>query len=322
MKQLPRFIAFWARLLQEILSRPAVLIHCHDLDTLLPGLIAGRLKGVPVVLDAHESYYHMACSHFPPLIAKAIHLLERGFVPRTDAVIAACEATRQRYSGLGAKLAIRVGNWKALEDFNFEHTLLKEERRRLGLPTDDELVVGYIGYFSPNRGVLNLIEAVCAEEGVHLLLAGTGLQQKAIEERIRGEERIHYLGWLDPMMVPFYTCLADCIYYCYEPSTPFAPFNAPNKLYEALAAGRAVIASDIGGELSDVVRQTGCGVLVEKPSVEAIRQAIGQMKDRQLLARYQEAARRAALHEYNWARAEPNLFGLYEALLDGKELQL
>jgi hypothetical protein len=51
---------------------------------------------------------------------------------------------------------------------------------------------------------------------------------------------------VDPARIPLYTAMWDVIYYGLDASNPNARYSAPNKLFEALAAGRAVLCNDCG----------------------------------------------------------------------------
>ena len=68
-------------------------------------------------------------------------------------------------------------------------------------------------------------------------------------------------------------CITDSIR-----QNPNARFSAPNKLYEALAAGRPLITGDFG-EIADVVREAECGIVLPVYSAEEIRKALAAMKD-------------------------------------------
>ena len=59
-----------------------------------------------------------------------------------------------------------------------------------------------------------------------------------------------------PPRSPHYTCASDVIYCGFDPAMPNFRFAAPNKLFEALAAGKPLITPDIG-EIGDLVRGNG-----------------------------------------------------------------
>ncbi len=85
-----------------------------------------------------------------------------------------------------------------------------------------------------------------------------------------------------------------------QPTTLNHRLTTPNKLFEAMAAGVAVVASDLPG-MAPIVRETGCGLVVDPTSAEAISAALRDLLD-DPAARAVMAARglEAAHSTYNW----------------------
>jgi len=176
-------------------------------------------------------------------------------------------------------------------------------------------VVSYIGGFSRNRLLLPLIETMRSLPDTTLLLAGDGHQRAALEQAIQGISNVRYLGWIPAEKVPLYTCLSDVIYYCLKPDYPGAIYNSPNTLSNAMAAGRPVIANNLG-DLGRIIQRTGCGLLLEEVTPETISKAIRKLKDpalRQVLGTSGHAAAKA---EYNWQVVQQRLLSLCSSLLD------
>ena len=63
MRQPVPLLTFWWKLVGALRHVQADVIHCHDLDTLLPGWIAARRTGAKLVYDSHECYPAMYASH-------------------------------------------------------------------------------------------------------------------------------------------------------------------------------------------------------------------------------------------------------------------
>jgi glycosyltransferase involved in cell wall biosynthesis len=148
------------------------------------------------------------------------------------------------------------------------------------------------------------------------LLWGDGHLRVAVEAAAVQTANVHYLGWLPAEDVPLHTHLADVIYYCLVSDYPGAIYNAPNTLSNAMAAGRPIIANDVG-DLGRIVRQTGCGVLLPEVTPQAIRQAVEALRDPGARQQLGSAGRAAAESNYNWAAAERELGRVYAQLLGG-----
>ena len=86
-----------------------------------------------------------------------------------------------------------------------------------------------------------------------------------------------------------------------QPSTLNHRLTTPNKLFEAMAAGVPVVASDLPG-MAGIVRETGCGVLCDPTSPAAIAAAIRSILEapEDERAAYRERALAAAHGTYSW----------------------
>ena len=309
-KQGLRFLRLWQWFADEMRQLQPHVVHCHDFDTFPAGVWHwSKDRRVHLVLDAHENYYIQMKPFVSTPVACAIKMVERLLTQRAHLVIAACEATAEYYRALGARKTVVVGNWKDPASYQFAPKELLSQREELGI--GDRLVVAYIGNLSRWRAVLPLIQVVRERTQFFLILGGRGDQEEALRAACSGADNVYFPGYIHPREVPLLTALSDIIFYGFDPAHPSAPYNAPNKLYEALAAGKAVLATDIGGELSRVVREEQCGLLIPEPTPVAISHALDRLQDRCFLAELQRQARRASERQYNWAKARNRLIEAY-----------
>ena len=63
------------------------VVHCHDLDTLPLGFVLGKLKGKPIVYDAHESFPDMLEGSVHPTVQRALVWLETFLIRRVNLLI-------------------------------------------------------------------------------------------------------------------------------------------------------------------------------------------------------------------------------------------
>ena len=95
--------------------------------------------------------------------------------------------------------------------------------------------------------------------------------------------------------------------------------SQPIKMYEYMAAGLPVIASDFP-LWREVVEGIGCGVCVSPFDTEAVAKAIDSLLgDPERAQRMGERGRRAVEERYNWTREEEALLDLYVLLVDQTE---
>lgn len=302
---------FWQTAIQRGLALKPDAVHCHDLDTLYAGARLKKRLGCKLVYDAHEDYPALMSLYLPRPFVAALSWLERRLLKNVDATITASSVFADKLSARRVQNVVTIGNYQPIAPFDaLRPEAVAAARSALGLKPE-QLVIAYIGGFTRNRLLLPFIEAARGLPGVQALLWGDGHQRAAVEEAVKDAPNVRYLGWLPAVDVPLYTSVADVVYYCLRPDYPGAEFNAPNTLANAMAAGRPILANDVG-DLGRIVRQTGCGLLLDSVTPESIRAAVEQLRDPALRQRMGRAGRAAAEAEYNWAAAAERLIKIYD----------
>ncbi|MCY4466182.1 MAG: glycosyltransferase family 4 protein [Chloroflexi bacterium] len=173
-------------------------------------------------------------------------------------------------------------------------------------------IVGYVGrlqMIGMDKGVASLVEALAAVPGAHLALVG-GPEEMAESLRERwiglGLPRQHFLytGQVPPAAVPQYLRAFDVCAMPHPATAQFANYTSPLKLFEYMAAGRAIVASDLAS-WADVLNQEETALLPPPGDTEAWSNAIMRLCDNLALRRrLGAAAREKALAHYSWdARA-------------------
>ena len=292
------YLAVYLKLIVQAWRISFDIIHCHDLDTLPLGFLVGRLKRKPVVYDAHENFVGMLAGNVHPWVCRALTWIEDSLIARVDLLITVGEKLRQSFVARGARRTAVVGNWKSLKDYQRTEEQNQELRRKLGVP-GNALVITCITQLLKNRMIGELVEAARAFPEVYVVLAGKGAMEEQVRKWAAQEPRIIYPGFLHASEVPAYTCASDVIYCGFDLTNPNAAFAAPNKLFEALAAGKPLITPDVG-EIGDLVRRANCGEVLPEMSVSALREAINLARDPYIRAVWTRNAQDLGRREMNW----------------------
>jgi len=293
-------------------------IHCHDLDTLPLGFVLGKLKRKPVVYDAHESFPDMLEGSVPRVVQRCLVILENFLVRRVDLLITVGEKLRRHFVGRGARRTAVVGNWKRRDDFSRSEAQNLALRKQLGIPQDRLLIV-CITQLLKDRKIEELLQAANECPNVHVIISGKGILQPLVEKAALDNPRIHYLGYISGVQIADYTCAGDAIYYGFDPENPNARYSAPNKLFEALAAGRPLVTGDFG-EIAEVVREAECGIILPRYSGEEVARAFQILEDPAVRNRMASNAARHGRGEINWEKAEQVLAAEYSRLLPNNGL--
>lgn len=187
----------------------------------------------------------------------------------------------------------------------------------LGLPPGRRVVL-YHGGFFPHRGVEELLVAIREIPDTTLVLMGYGVLEPVFRARADAPEladRVRLLPAVPPDELLFWVAGADVVAMPIQPTTLNHRLTTPNKLLEAMAAGVPVVASDLPG-MATIVRETGCGLLVDPEDPSALATAIRALLDappeeRSALRRRCLAAAHAT---YNWETQVTGLLSEYTRL--------
>lgn len=187
-----------------------------------------------------------------------------------------------------------------------------DAREQLGW-SKTQCVVGFVGrlqMLNMDKGVGTLVEALGQLEQVALALVG-GPDDMAEMLRARwlaqglSEDDFLYAGQVPPERVPVYVRAFDICAMPHPFTTQFAYYTSPLKLFEYMAAERAIVASDLPG-WADVLQHERNALLVPAGDTDALAAAIARLRDDAALRRQLgEQARRDVLAHYTWdARAQ------------------
>ena len=237
--------------------------------------------------------------------------------PRFDATVAVSRAVASQLVERDSvpEESIRV-IWNGVDTEQFRpprgRRVDVEIRRELGLQQEGTLLIGSVGRLSPEKGLGTLLESVARlERGsrtVHVALVGDGPERGTLEQQasqLRLTERVHFLGARDDIatLLPTFDVFA----------LPSQHEALPYALVEAMAAGRASVASEVGGvpEILDSSR----GRLVPPSDVPALTSALEQLLDDDLRDRLGRAARRYAEEHLSVEAMTRQYEELYSSLL-------
>jgi teichuronic acid biosynthesis glycosyltransferase TuaC len=255
-----------------------------------------RLIGVPAVVKLHGSDMNMIAKLPGP------RRLLRLALPRAARVVAVSRALADEARALGvpAERVSIVMNGVDADLFRPRDRAIA--RRELGLPADAATrIVLYVGNLKATKGVLDLAAAFerIAETHpqLHLAVVGGGDARAALETVAgRWPGRITLAGARPLSEVPQWMAACDVL------TLPSWAEGTPNVVLEALASGRRVVASSVGG-IPDLVTGDALGELIPARDVTALASALG----RAALADYDPLAVAKLAARGGWAESAARL---------------
>ncbi len=292
----------WWRLAAKLgLRDPFDAIHCHDLDTLPIGVQLKRRTGRPLVYDCHEVFGYMIEEDMPGPVVRAAFSLERRLAPQADRIIAVNEAVKRYIDGVTGRDSVLVRNCQEL--------VLDAYRP----PSAPAFTLLYVGTLHKSRFLLPAIDVVGSMPDVRLVLGGAKALASEVAARCAQHPNTTYLGPVPNERVLPLTLDAHAVLSMFDPTHRINQVGFPNKIYEAMAAGRPSIVTQ-GLPMADLVEREGCGLAVPYTD-DGLRSAIERLRgDSGLAERLGRNGLAAAQREYNWNVEKARLVRLYESL--------
>jgi glycosyltransferase involved in cell wall biosynthesis len=182
--------------------------------------------------------------------------------------------------------------------------------------TDHRVIVGYAGHLYPWKGVDILLEALARIPAIRAAIVGghdkepdlARLQTQA--ERLGLTDRVTFTGLVAPGHVAGHLQKADILALPNPPSAISSHSTSPLKLFEYMAAGKAIVASDLPA-IREVLHDGVNALLVRAGDAQALAAGIQRLADDGALrARLGRAARRDVA-EYSWDRRAERLEALF-----------
>ena len=312
-----RFQRFTSKLVvicREAFRIKGDLYHVHDPDLLIVGLIL-RAAGRRVVYDIHEDLPTkiLLKMYLPKAIRKPLQWIvervEDAAASFMSGLIAATPALKDRFLNVNPNV-VTVNNYPVLEEFARPATVDWKTRRR---------AVTYFGGISEARGIKEMLTAVNLlprNLDVKLELAGW-FYVKALQTELTATPQWQCVNWYGELDRNGLTTLLNGVVAGLVILHPEKSFivSQPTKLFEYMAAGIPVIASDFSFWRS-IIQEANCGILVNPFDTQAIAAAIDYLVSNPREAETMGQRGRIAVEKrFNWSNEERTLLLFYSSLL-------
>jgi glycosyltransferase involved in cell wall biosynthesis len=300
------------RVYRAALSTKADIFHFHDPELLPYGLLIKLTTRAKTVYDSHECYPEdIRNKEWLPRpirvpVARAYQLLEDLAVRRLDLVVAATPYIHKRFERI-ARRVVTVNNYPKREEFAIEAS------------SDTASIrdgVCYVGAISEIRGILPFLDSLSyTQPSIKVYIAGS-FANDAIKEAAFSHpnwRRVEYYGQVSRSQIRqiYKRSFAGIVNFLRAPNHEY---SQPNKLFEYMAAGIPVIASDFA-LWKQIVEPTPCGITVQPDSALALANAINLLYEDRALA---HAMGRSGVHaiatQYSWEQEGIKLINAYREI--------
>lgn len=314
LRRLREFLRVQRRLARASGNLDAVYVRAHF--AAWPTARRMRRRGVPVVQEINGPYSDVVTA-WPSMRAlePAFTALQRWQFAHADALIA---VTANLADGVNAEIGrgdtVVIGNGANTEVFRPGLAPLP------GVPGPYAV---FIGALAPWQGISTILSAARSggwPAGVALVVAGDGAMRREVEAAAAGGN-VTYLG-----SVPYTDAarlVSNAVASLVVQDTLDRAMSgiSPLKLYEAMAAGTPVIASDMPG-LADTVSSCGSGIVVAPGDPDAVAAALSRIVDEPDTASAMgERGRACAVAEFSWASAARRTADVVESAIRRRRAQ-
>lgn len=306
------------------------LLHAHSpVLNALPALWVGRKLGIPVVYEIrafwedagvdHNSYAEGSWKY------RMIRSLETWTCHRARQIAVLCKGLKTDLIRRGvpaAKMTV-IGNGVNLEDFQASKPDL-ELASHPGIA--GKKVLGFIGSFYRYEGLDLLVRAfaklTASRNDLTLILAGGGEMEQPLRDQLGQSklgDKIFFPGRIPHARVPGVYSLIDVLVYP-RYSMRLTELVTPLKPLEAMAMGKPLVASDVGGH-RELIEGGHRGLLFKAGDVSALCEALERVLDDRALQERLAAQGLAWVREnHSWAKTTSAYSTIYSRILSSQRM--
>lgn len=246
------------------------------------GLAVARKLGVPLILEVNAPLSDEQERHRGLAYGATARRLEQVVLQSADRVVAVSSALERWLitAGVAPERITVLPNAVDQARFDDDTRVVRDARRaRLGLA--GRPVVGFVGTLKPWHDVATLVRAIALlhrqGDQPHLVIVGDGPERERLQALAESEgitAAATFTGEVPHASVASYVSTFDVAIVPYGRTSDF--YFSPLKLFEYLAAGRPVVAADVG-DIDHCIRHGETGLLYRPGDTDALAAAIGTL---------------------------------------------
>jgi glycosyltransferase involved in cell wall biosynthesis len=308
------------RLLLRARREEADVYHCNEPDSWVVGILLSRFRASRVVFDAHEHYSTRIETRFRSQglrrrFAQLVRWIFSVLARRTDRIVLAKASLEDDFAGSREK-TVMVRNFVKVSD---DPGVRAPRAGSAGV-----LRALHLGQMSRIRGWPQLLDALrltrCTSVSAMFVGVFTDGSEAVCRERAAElgiADRLRVLPWVPMGRAIEIAAAADVGLLLLQPGIYNHVVAFPHKMFDYMLAGIPVIAPRFAVEVAAIVRDAGCGILLDTADPAAIAAALDLLAaDVALRERMGQSGRQAVFERLNWESESVALTSMYRDLAE------
>ncbi len=296
---------WWSYIFYFLMINEWDLVHAIQITTSPPAIIAGKIRGKPVVYDMLDTYEDSII--IPSWIRNLLVDINKFFLKQAAGVVLADDEQVGELNGIPNNNVITIyDSPDSTQEINFKPKI------------NQNFTIFYAGllYSGKYLNLDKMIEAIKSLDGVKLIIAGHGdMVPWILKIAADYPGKIQYIGEIPHSQVLQMSADADLLFVLRDQKLPVNRFICGSKILEAMMCGTPILVGG-GTSTAKMVQEEQCGLIVNEKNVQEIRAAVVTlMQDKMLRENISKNARRAFETKYCWRIMEKKLLMFYSDLL-------
>lgn len=295
------------KLYRLLKSRKFDIIHTHAYSAGTIGRVSAFLAGIPIIISHNHSiydYYH-----------KYYHFVEWFLSLITDRVICISEAVNRfanETQRINARKLITIHN--GIDDVcTVTEKRCSDLKKELCIPINHS-VIGTIAHLEEHKGVKYFLESasllLATRKDISFLLVGEGALKGELKKRcvdLKIEKNVIFAGERSDISEILFSIDIFVL--------PSLREGLPLAILEAMACGKPVIATNVGG-IPEIVKNGVNGILVSPRDPEALYRAMGKLlNNREMREEMGRNGKKMCSESFNFKTMLEKIENLYDFLL-------
>lgn len=221
---------WWCFVFWKLMTTRWEIVHSINLDTILPSLIAARLKKKPMIYEIFDVYADMKI--LPKLVRRIGVNVEKLLVRPVNGIILANEGQPAELNGIPHNNIVEIYNSPSDIFNNSNHH------------ENHIFIIFFAGViFGARRAnIENVYQAILEIDQTKIIIAGYGDMAKEIQQwSLINPHKIEFLGIIDYPEVLKRTMESNLTFALYDPIVPTTRYAGCHKLFEAMMAGKPIL---------------------------------------------------------------------------------